>query len=284
VTLFVFSRPHKTKNVTLNDVVGVRRPLGAVTRGTTAPGRLRRADRWLLANWPSLRSAARPLVVDLGFGASPVTTYDLAARLRRVNPSVRVVGLDVDPARVAAARAEPPPAGLPVEFAVGGFELAGLRPDVVRAFNVLRQYPAGEVEKWWAEMTGRLAPGGFVLDGTCDESRRLASWVRLTASGPQSLTLAVDLSGSPGLVAARLPKLLISRNVDGEPVHRLLRALDDGWARLAWRSVFGPRQRFAAVVEELRAAGWPIADGPARWRRGEVTVAWTAIAPGLSIG
>jgi len=259
------------------------KPLGVVTRGTTAPRRLRRADRWLVANWPALRSTPRPLVVDLGFGASPVTTYDLATRLRRVNPDVRIVGLDVDPERVAAAQAHAATTDCPVEFALGGFELAGLRPDVVRAFNVLRQYPAGEVEKWWAEMTARLAPGGFVLDGTCDEAGRLASWIRLTAAGPQSLTLAVDLSGSPGLVAARLPKALISRNVDGEPIHALLRALDDGWARLAWRSVFGPRQRFAAVVEEVRAAGWPVADGPARWRRGEVTVAWTALAPGLSI-
>ena len=258
------------------------KPLGSVTRGTTAARRLRRADRWLVANWPALRSTARPLVVDLGFGASPVTTFDLVTRLRRINPAVRVVGLDVDPARVAAAQATE--TDLPVEFAVGGFELAGLRPDAVRAFNVLRQYPAADVGRWWAEMTGRLAPGGFVLDGTCDEAGRLASWIRLTEAGPQSLTLAVDLSGVPGSVAARLPKLLISRNVDGEPIHRLLRALDDGWSRLAWRSVFGPRQRFAAAVEEIRAAGWPVVDGPARWRRGEVTVAWSAIAPGVSIG
>ena len=258
------------------------RPLGTVTRGTTAPRRLRRADRWLVASWPALRSTARPLVVDLGFGASPVTTFDLARRLQRINPHVRVVGLDVDPARVATAQAVA--TDLPVEFAVGGFELAGLRPDVVRAFNVLRQYPVDEVAGWWAEMTRRLAPGGFVVDGTCDEAGRLASWIRLSEAGPQSLTLAVDLSGLPGSVAARLPKILISRNVDGEPIHRLLRALDDAWDRLAWRSVFGPRQRFAAVVEEIRAAGWPVADGPARWRRGEVTVAWTAIAPGVSIG
>jgi len=258
-------------------MTAIKRPLGSVTRGTTAPRRLRRCDRWLVANWPGLRSAPRPLVVDLGFGASPVTTFDLAVRLRRSNPQARVVGLDIDPDRVAAAQAVP--TDLPVEFAVGGFELRELRPDVVRAFNVLRQYPADDVPRWWAEMTARLAPGGFVIDGTCDESGRLASWIRLTSAGPQSLTLAVDMSSSPGLVAARLPKILISRNVEGEPVHRLLSDLDQAWARLAWRSVFGPRQRFAAAVEELRAAGWPVADGPGRWRRGEVTVAWAAVAP-----
>ena len=32
-----------------------------------------------------------------------------------------------------------------VEFALGGFELAGRRPVLVRAFNVLRQYPVEAV-------------------------------------------------------------------------------------------------------------------------------------------
>ncbi|MGG7612748.1 class I SAM-dependent methyltransferase, partial [Streptomyces sp. ZG43] len=27
------------------------------------------------------------------------------------------------------------------------------------------------------------------------------------------------------------------------------------------------------------AADWPVVDGPARWRQGEVTVAWGALAP-----
>ncbi|MGW6216438.1 class I SAM-dependent methyltransferase, partial [Streptomyces sp. NPDC055109] len=28
------------------------------------------------------------------------------------------------------------------------------------------------------------------------------------------------------------------------------------------------------------ATDWPVLDGPARWRQGEVTVAWGALAPG----
>jgi hypothetical protein len=26
--------------------------------------------------------------------------------------------------------------------------------------------------------------------------------------------------------------------------------------------------------------GWPVQDGPSRWRLGEVTVGWEAVAPG----
>ena len=39
------------------------------------------------------------------------------------------------------------------------------------------------------------------------------------------------------------------------------------------------RQRWLAAVAGLKAAGWPVLDGPARWRLGELTVAWDAVAP-----
>ena len=39
------------------------------------------------------------------------------------------------------------------------------------------------------------------------------------------------------------------------------------------------RQRFLATAGALREEGWPVLDGPARWRLGEVTVAWAAVAP-----
>jgi len=86
----------------------------------------------------ALQAAADPLVIDLGYGALPVTTLELAARLRVVRADVRVVGLEIHPERLAPSRDG-------VEFALGGFELAGRRPVLVRAFNVLRQYPVEAV-------------------------------------------------------------------------------------------------------------------------------------------
>ncbi|MDQ1653021.1 MAG: hypothetical protein QOI35_2221, partial [Cryptosporangiaceae bacterium] len=86
---------------------GRARALGLPTRGTTAPNRLRRVDRWLAGDAAVtrlLRRAADPLVVDLGYGASPVTTVELARWLSRVRADVRVLGLELDPERVAYAR------------------------------------------------------------------------------------------------------------------------------------------------------------------------------------
>ena len=69
------------------------RPVGVVTRGTTAARRLRRVDRWILATHHRVLAATDPVVVDLGFGARPVTTVELAARLRKHVPAARVIGL-----------------------------------------------------------------------------------------------------------------------------------------------------------------------------------------------
>ena len=261
-----------------------QRPVGTITRGTTNPNRLRRCDRWLAGPqaWRLRHAAPRPVVVDLGYGASPVTAVELHDRLRRVRPDVEVVGVEIDPERVAAA--------LPLErpglsFRLGGFEvpLAGDdRPVVVRAFNVLRQYTEDEVPTAWATTVARLAPDGLLVDGTCDELGRLAAWVGVTAAGPQHLTLSWRLRGleRPGVVAERLPKVLIHRNVPGEGAHRLLAALDEAWARQAPQAAYGVRQRFLRTAETLRADGWPLLDGPARWRLGELTVGWGAVAPG----
>ncbi len=81
------------------------------------------------------------------------------------------------------------------------------------------------------------------------------------------------------MVAERLPKALIHRNVPGEPVHALLGALDDAWLRQAPLASYGVRQRFIATATALREAGWPLVDGPSRWRLGELTLAWAAVAP-----
>lgn len=266
-----------------------RRPVGTVTRGTTAPNRLRRVDRWMThALGGALRAPADPpVVVDLGFGATPVTTVELRRRLAAVRPDVRVVGLEISPERVAAALRYAEPPGL--DFALGGFEVPvphGQPVTVVRAFNVLRQYDEGQVPQAWQQVVGRLAPGGVLVEGTCDEVGRLASWVRVHRGEggvpqPRSLTLAWRLAGleRPSTVAERLPKVLIHRNVPGEPVHEAIVALDRAWDRCAPLASYGTRQRFRATAQSLREQGWPVLDGPARWRLGELTLDWSAVAP-----
>jgi hypothetical protein len=257
---------------------GRARALGLATRGTTAPNRLRRVDRWLVGTQtPLLRAAPQLLVVDLGYGATPVTTVELASRLRAVRSDVRVVGLEIDPERVSAAV---PAAAEGLDFRRGGFELAGLRPAVVRAMNVLRQYDEPAALTAWQTMLPRLAPGGLLVEGTCDELGRIGSWVALDPAGPRTLTLsaAVTSLDTPTTLAERLPKALIHHNVPGRRIHALLSALTAAWDAAAPLGAFGPRQRWVAAAERLAADGWPVTGGRERWRLGELTVAWEAVA------
>jgi hypothetical protein len=234
-------------------------PIGSITRGTTGTNRLRRVDRFI-AQLPALRQAKTPLVVDLGYGASATTSLELHQRLARVRPSVEVVGIEIDPARVALAALS---ARQGVSFRLGGFEVpldGGRGATVIRAMNVLRQY---------------------------DEVGRVASWVDVSADGPLSLTISLRLadlgsaadSPKPSTVAERLPKILIHRNVPGEPVHAFLEDLDRQWQVNAPLSVYGGSQRWIATAEALRSEGWPVLGSRSRWKLGEITVEWRAVAP-----
>ncbi|MGV9383155.1 class I SAM-dependent methyltransferase [Nonomuraea sp. NPDC003707] len=260
------------------------RPVGAITRGTTGHNRLRRSDRWIAAvHGRLLRAAERPLVVDLGYGASHTTTLELFTRLRRVAPGVEVVGIEIDPARVAVAK---PYEREGLSFRLGGFELpVGRPPTLVRAFNVLRQY--GEAEAWhyWDVLRGRLAPGGVLVEGTSSENGRRAIWVGLSPEGPQTITFSArfDAFERPSDLADRLPKTLIHRNVPGERIHAFLSDFDHAWAVSAPYGAHGLRQRWMASVRAL-SGSWPIAGrpplgGPARWRLGELTLPFSAVDP-----
>jgi hypothetical protein len=254
--------------------------VGTVTRGTTNPNRLRRVDRFI-ASLPIVKSP-NPVVVDLGYGASPITAIELRDRLRKVNPEVRVVGIEIEKERVARGLeiAEP---GL--DFLLGGFETplpVGIeKADVIRAFNVLRQYDELDVKPAWDLMVSRLTENGVLVEGTCNEIGRLSSWITLTKDGPKLFTVSLHLSTleTPSKVAERLPKALIHHNLPGEKIHEYLKALDQAWATHAPLQTFGAMQRWLAVCETLAASGWPIVINRKRWRLGELSVNWLAVNP-----
>lgn len=258
--------------------------LGDITRGTTNPNRLRRIDRWMLhAVCPIIRNAQDPIVVDLGYGASPVTTKEMFERFRKhVRPDLEVVGIEIDPARVTQALEIAQPG---LSFQHGGFEipLANSRnPIAIRAFNVLRQYDESEVTKSWETMTKRLSSDGFLIEGTCDEIGRRSSWVSVRAGHKQPETFSISLHvgslNKPSDIAPRLPKALIHRNVPGEKIHLFLTEFDRAWMSHSAMISFGARQRWVAAIESLQSS-YPVLDSKARWRLGELTVPWEVVEP-----
>ncbi len=270
------------------------RPVGAPTRGKTRANRLRAIDAFLLRYAePLIRreegAFAGAWTVDLGYGAEPATTLELARSLRRLNPQARVLGVEIDAERVAAAQ---PFADAQTAFRLGGFNLPlqtnadGSREAVrlIRALNVLRQYDEGSVLPAWEQMAASLLPNGLLVEGTSDPLGRL--WVvnvlrreEDEAAGARLRHEALVFGASfkqpfdPAAFASVLPKNLIHRAAEEGAARTLLAA----WARAAQKTValrdLGQRQWFAAaadqLAQELRPAGFLI-DTRRKWLRSGV--------------
>ena len=188
-----------------------------------------------------MRSAAAPLAVDVGYGASHTTTVEWAGWLRQIRPDIEVVGLEDQP---------------------------GARPAASRSRTCGARCARG------------LPPGGLFVEGTCDELGRRCAWLLLDASGPRTLTLSWSPfhTSNPSEVAERLPKALIHRNVPGEPIHQFLADADAAWERAGGWDPHGPRVRWRHALEDL-ARDWPVHPQRRRLADNFVTVDWQAVAP-----
>ena len=251
------------------------KPCGQPTRGKTACNRLRRVDVFLLAYDSGLLRRKRGLFeracfVDLGYGATPITTLESAERFRRVNPTLPVLGVEIEPERVAAALAHEDEL---THFRLGGFNLP-LRawPDgepetvrLIRAFNVLRQYKESAVSDAYATLARHVLPGGALIEGTSDPFGRI--WVANLLRKPESPKHAADwrhdalvfstnfrLGFDPSEFQAVLPKNYIHRVIPGERIHQFFQEWKRAAVETSAMRVWGLRQWFIAAA--LRLAGF----------------------------
>ena len=248
------------------------KPLGQPTRGKTARNRLRQVDHFLMRYDPGLivrrdGDYARALFVDLGYGAEATTLIESAARLRRLNPVLGILGVEIDAERVAA--------GLPYAdertfFRLGGFNiplLPGENIRAIRAFNVLRQYEESDVIPAWTQMAEGVLPGGLLLEGTSTPTGAL--WCTnvlrrtdktATGWGQEALTFFTNfhLGFDPGEFQTHLPKNYIHRILPGEAIYEFFAAWKAATAEASPQKTFGLRQWFAASAEGLALRGYQI--------------------------
>lgn len=261
-------------------------PEGQITRGKTAPNRLRRMDHFLAAYDPGLISRRdgefeRAFYVDLGYGSEPVTTMESAARLRKLNRDLPVLGVEIKPERVERAR---PFADDQTFFRLGGFNLPlGSWPDgqpetvrLVRAFNVLRQYDQQEVLPAYNQIMSRVLSGGLLMDGTSDPFGRVwtANLIRRSVNGDsQPLSLEAVVLGAnlgvgfePEAFQTRLPKSFIHRMVPGDAAFEFIEAFKAAARDTRSSEIWGPRAWFTAAGGALTGRGYEISH-PDRWLR-----------------
>lgn len=247
------------------------KPQGQPTRGKTAANRLRRVDNFILLYEPSLLTRTDSLFadatfVDLGYGFDPRTTLESAERFRRVNPDLKILGVEIDKGRVEAAL---PYADEKTFFRLGGFNLP-LRENehvrLIRAFNVLRQYEEKDFDPAYKTLAQYVLPGGLMIEGTSNPSGSIwaANLVRRLedeAWGMEALVFSTNfrLGFEPAEFQTILPKNLIHHVTTGEPIHDFFEAWKGSAAETSSLKTYGARQWFISAAERLSARGYEIA-------------------------
>lgn len=246
-----------------------KKPVGQPTRGKTAANRLRRVDNFILLYEPSLLTRTdglfqHSLFVDLGYGFDARTTLESAARFRRVNPNLPILGVEIDKERVDAAL---PYADEITHFRLGGFNLplqAGESVRLIRAFNVLRQYEEKDFAPAYERLAEYVLPDGLMIEGTSNPFGSIwaANLVRKQEDGWKFEALVFSTSFRMGFditdFQAVLPKNYIHRVVQGEPINDFLEMWKRSAAETSPAKVFGLKQWFAASAENLVAKGYAI--------------------------
>src|SRR6266508_2492093 len=265
-----------------------RKPEGQPTRGKTASNRLRRVDNFILLYEPSLLTRtdglfADSLFVDLGYGFDARTTLESAARFRRVNPDLKILGVEIEKERVEAAL---PYADEKTFFRLGGFNRPlkeGEHVRLIRAFNVLRQYEEKDFAPAYERLAHYVLPGGLMIEGTSDPFGSIwcANVVRRVM---ESDGATAPLSGSQKQASGRqnwrfealvfstnfrtgfdiidfqavLPKNYIHHVVPGEPIYDFFEAWKQSAAQSSAMKTYGPKQWFVQAGELLAQKGYKI--------------------------
>jgi len=233
------------------------KPLGQITRGKTAPNRLRQTDSFLRVAYPLLIRNMTGVYVDLGYGAHPVTTLETFNRLRKLNPRLRLIGVEIDKERVEEAQ---PFTRDGLEFRFGGFNLPlndHESVSVIRAFNVLRQYSEREVDDALKVLSTPMTEHGLLIEGTCDPTGRLLNFnLHQKQNGALkriAFVLAPRLSSlnagfTPKSFQAVLPKSYIHHAEPGGAIDRFFKHWHAAWQKV--RSA-DPRQTFIESAYRL---------------------------------
>ncbi len=251
---------------------GGKKPLGQPTRGKTARNRLRQVDHFMLLYDPGLLTRcdgafADALFVDLGYGEEPITALESAGRFRRLNPALKVLGVEIDPERVARAQAH---ADARTFFRLGGFNLPlenGENVRAMRAFNVLRQYEEAQVAPVWERLARYVLAGGLLLEGTSNPTGGIwaANVLRKTDDEREpwhreALVFFTNFSlgFDPAEFQTILPKNYIHRVVPGQPAFDFFAAWKAAAAETSAMQTWGLRQWYIAAAEALAKRGYRI--------------------------
>jgi hypothetical protein len=275
-----------------------KKPEGQPTRGKTTSNRLRRVDHFILLYEPSHLTRtdglfADSMFVDLGYGFDARTTLESAARFRRLNPNLKILGVEIDKERVEVAL---PFADEKTFFRLGGFNLPlkeGEHVRLIRAFNVLRQYEEKDFAPTYERLAQYVLPGGLMIEGTSNPFgsiwaanlvRRLGivtlseakslehaqtetlrspdDSLRVTEAGWKFEALVFSTNFRLGFEVEEfqtiLPKNLIHHVLPGEEIYDFFEEWKQSAKETSAVKTYGVRQWFIAAAESLVGKGYKV--------------------------
>ena len=264
-----------------------KKPEGQPTRGKTTSNRLRRVDNFVLLYEPALLTRnkglwADSMFVDLGYGFDARTTLESASRFRRINPDLKILGVEIDKERVENAL---PFADERTFFRLGGFNLplkAGEHVRLIRAFNVLRQYEEKDFAPAYERLGEYVLPGGLMIEGTSNPFGSI--WVANVARMESGSLLPKKQEHLPaGLPVLQnwkfealvfstnfrmgfdveefqtvLPKNYIHHIVKGESIYDFFEAWKASAAETSAMKTYGAKQWFIHAAEFLARKGYKV--------------------------
>jgi hypothetical protein len=247
-----------------------QKPFGEKTRGKTAANRLRKVDYLLLRYDPWFLSTCvhkygRLNMVDLGYGQYATTTLETLERIGSFYP-MHITGYEIDPKRVADAKIHN---SKYASFQLGGFNFAlqnGITQqiDIIRAFNVLRQYQEEDTKKAYQLLSVALRENGILLEGTSDPFGRI--WTaNIFRKKDGYLVYEACVFGtnfryipSPRDFQTILPKIFIHHVVAPHPIFYFFYHWQNCYQKAQrWKS-WSNKQVLLASIKELSFLGYHI--------------------------
>lgn len=202
-------------------------------------------------------------MIDVGFGVSAVTTAEWAERF----PSHRVIGLELDAARVAEARVAFPS----LTVLQGDVEaLEAESASVVRIANVARGLTKDDSQRLHERVAPAVRAGGLCLEGSTDVEGHLASFFVLRKQGAtlrrEALVFETDGARgfSPWMFRDVLPRALRRDVKPGSEVHELLTDWAAVWETSRTADALESFRVSAARLEERRR-DVSVVNGLVRW-------------------
>lgn len=258
-----------------NQKILSKKPEGGITRGKTMQNRLRRVDNFLCRYDPGLiaendGNLKDTIFIDLGYGEKPFTTLETCRTLRKLNPSLRVLGLEIDPERVKYAQKY---SNDLTAFAIGGFNFPlekafdgrHHKARIIRLFNVLRQYEESAVTEAYKSLERSAVNKAILIDGTSCPFGRIwtASILRKTNSTgwkPEAMVFSTNHKNDfdPLIFRTILPKIHIHRMMPGHMIYNFFMDWNKAVKETKAMGIWGDKQWFRASAKRLSEYGYPI--------------------------